>query len=156
LVRIVDAGIKAPSGKNAQTTEFIIVDDRDIIYGIALIAGKPFIKTARAVIACVVRPEPVYHGLSFEAEDCAASVENMLLAITALGYSSVWIDGNIRLDGKAAKIGSLLRIPPPRYVRVILPLGVPSETQTQAEKKPTRERAFFNSYGGDENHGKRL
>ena len=31
LVQIVEAGMAAPSGKNAQTTEFVIIDDQAII-----------------------------------------------------------------------------------------------------------------------------
>ncbi len=153
LVRIVEAGMSAPSGKNCQTTEFVIVDDPVKITEIAEITRKSYFRTAKAIIACVVRPARVYHGFSFEVEDCSAAVENMLLAITALGYASVWIDGYLRLDGIAARIGALLRIPGPRYVRVILPIGVPKEEFTGPEKKPFAERAFFNTYGGDPANG---
>jgi nitroreductase len=146
LVRIVEAGIMAPSGKNAQTTEFVIVDNAKTIDAIADIVNKRFIRTAKALIACVVRYDPVFHGLSFEVEDCAAAVENMLLAITALGYASVWIDGNIRLEGRATKIGSLLSIPEPKYVRVILPIGVPAEEPAPCGKKSFTERAYFDFY----------
>ena len=36
--------------------------------------------------------------VSFATEDCAASVENMLLAVTALGYATVWLDGVLTAD----------------------------------------------------------
>jgi len=146
LVRIVEAGIMAPSGKNAQTTEFVIADNPETIAAIADIVHKHFIRTAKALIACVVHPEPVFHGFSFEVEDCAAAVENMLLAITALRYASVWIDGNIRLEDRARKIGSLLSVPEPKYVRVILPIGVPAEEPAPCGKKPFNERAYFDCY----------
>jgi nitroreductase len=147
LIRIVETGIKAPSGCNAQTTDFVIVDKPELISQIAKIVEKPFIKTAQAVIVCIIEPRGVYRGLSFEVEDCSAAVENMLLAITALGYASVWIDGNIRVDGKAEILNKLLGIPAPKYVRIILPIGVPAESREQQGKKAISERAFFNIYG---------
>jgi nitroreductase len=148
LKKIVQAGIQAPSGKNEQTTDFVIVDDPGLIKEIADIVEKPFMKSAKAIIACIMDPRPVFHGISFGAEDCAAAVENMLLAMTALGYATVWIDGNIRLEGKAEKINSLLEVPVPRHVRVLLPLGVPSSEWTQKQKKSFAQRAWFNKYGG--------
>ena len=147
LIKIVQAGLQAPSGRNAQTTEFVIVDDPELILKIVDIVKKSFLESAKAIIACIVEPHPVYHNISFEVEDCSAAVENMLLAVTALGYATVWIDGNIRLDGKAEKISSLLKVPPPKYVRIILPLGIPAEKGIQKEKKSFAERAWFNKYG---------
>ena len=35
LERIVQGGLQAPSGKNAQTTRFVIVDDPDLVRKIA-------------------------------------------------------------------------------------------------------------------------
>lgn len=148
LIRIVQAGIKAPSGCNAQTTEFVIVDDPLLIKEIVKIINKSFMQTAKAIIACIVEPCPVYHGISFEVEDCSAAVENMLLVITALGYATVWIDGNIRLEQKAQKIAKLLDVPASKYVRIILPLGVPVKKGKQKEKKPFKQRAWFNKYKG--------
>ena len=41
-----------------------------------------------SIKASVIDPRPVLGEISFAAEDCAAAVENMLLAITALGYGT--------------------------------------------------------------------
>ena len=102
----------------------------------------------KAYIACVLdkEPKPVYEGLSFAVEDCAAAVENMLLAITALGYASVWVDGWLRKEGRAADIAKMLSVPDTKTIRIILPIGVPAEQRQQPDKKPLEERAFFNKY----------
>ena len=150
LRRIVQAGLQAPSGKNAQTTTFVIVDDEELV---RKISGMPTANTAmqqaRAFIACMVdlRPEAVYEGHSFQVEDCAAAVENMLLAVTALGYATVWIDGWVRVNNRADAIGRLLNLPEGKIVRVLLPIGVPEETWPQKEKMPFESRAWFNRYG---------
>lgn len=147
LLRIVEAGIRAPSAKNEQTTSFVIIDDPAVLARIAAILDRPVCNTARAVIACIVDPRPVLPGLTFAAEDCAAAVENMLLAVTALGYATVWLDGVLRRDQIAERIGRLLGVPEDRSVRVLLPLGVPLSPGRQREKLPTAERAWFNRYG---------
>jgi len=146
LVRIVNAGIMAPSGCNAQTTRFVIVDDGDKLAAIALLVDRPFIKTAQAIIVCISEHRAVYDGISFAVEDCAASAENMLLAITASGYASVWLDGILRKDGIAEKISKLLNVPEDMDVRIMLPVGVPKEDRPQRDRKPFAERAWFNGW----------
>jgi len=146
LKKIVEAGMLAPSGCNAQTTSFVIVDDPELLAQIGDIMDKPVVSAAKALIACVVDDKPVYHGMAFGVEDCAAAVENMLLATTALGYATVWIDGALRLEGKAQRIATLLGVPEDLSVRIILPLGVPEEERSQPPKRTFSERAAFNHF----------
>ena len=153
LKKIVQTALIAPSGCNCQTTDFVIVDDPDLVGRIALMHdSNTAMQQAKAYIACVIdtSPEPVYESMSFVVEDCAAAVENMLLAITELGYAAVWIDGWLRVEGRAAKIASLLSVPANKTIRIILPIGIPAEQQTQPKKKPFEERAWFNKYKSTE------
>ncbi len=149
LQTIVQAGIQAPSGKNGQTTTFVIVDDTSLTRQIGqLHPTNVAVQQAPAFIACIVDrdPTPIYEGHDFQVEDCAAAVENILLAITALGYASVWIDGWLRVQNHAEQIGKLLGLPPTKVVRVLLPVGVPAESWQQKEKLPFDQRAAFNRY----------
>ena len=149
LKKIVSAAIAAPTGCNAQTTEFVIVDDEEIVKQInAMHESNKAMQQGKAYIACLVDtdPPPVYEGLSFEVEDCATAAENMLLAITALGYASVWVDGWLRREGRAAAIGEIINLPDTKELRILLPIGIPAEEAKQPEKKPFQERAFFNKY----------
>lgn len=147
LRRIVQAGIQAPSARNEQVVSFVIVDQPQLLRQIAEIVDRPACQTAAAMIVCVVDPRPILGEISFAAEDCAACVENMLLAITALDYATVWLDGVLRREQKAERIARLLGVPPDQQVRVLLPLGVPEEPGTQKEKLPFERRAWFNRYG---------
>ena len=126
LVQIIEAGIKAPR--------------------IAEVIPTPACKTAKAMIVCVSDSRSVYKGLSFYKEDCAAAVENMLLALTALGYSSVWIDGALRFDQKAEKIAKVLKIPDTKHVQVVLPIGVPLAQEPRTTRLPFTQRASFNTW----------
>ena len=148
LVKIVQAGIQAPSGNNEQVASFVIVDDPKLLAQIAEILDRPACNTARAMIACVADPRPILGETSFAVEDCAASVENMLLAVAALGYATVWLDGVLRRDNIAQRIGQLLGVPPGLKLRILLPLGIAAERGKQKEKLPFDRRAWFNKHGG--------
>lgn len=150
LRRIVQAGLAAPSGCNAQTTSFVIVDEPETVRRIgSMHATNKAVQEAQAFVACIVdqKPQAVYDKYSFQIEDCAAAVENMLLAIAALGYASVWIDGWLRVEQHAETIGALLGVPEGRIIRILLPIGVPAETVQPREKFPFEQRAWFNRYG---------
>lgn len=149
LVKVAEAGLMAPSGKNSQTTDLVIIDDSSIIAQISTMHPQnKAMQQAKAYIVCIVdkNPPAVYEGLSFQLEDCAATVENMLLAITALGYASVWVDGWLRAEGRADKIAKLINLPESKKVQIILPIGVPAEVVSSPKKKSFSERAWFNSY----------
>ncbi len=148
LEKIVTAGIQAPSGKNEQVATFVIVDDRPLLRQIAEIVERPVCSTAGAMVVCIADPRPILGELSFAAEDCAASVENMLLAITALGYATVWLDGVLRVEDKAARIAELLGVPEDKHVRILLPIGVPTKPGAQKERLPFDQRAWYNQYKG--------
>jgi len=148
LKKIVQAGIQAPSGKNEQVISFVIVDDPDLLRRIAEVVDRPVCSTAKAMIACVADPRPVFEGFSFAAEDCAAAVENMLLAMTALGYAGVWLDGALRLNNVAERLGQLLGVPAGRTIRILLPVGIAAESGSQKKKLPFDRRAWFNRYAG--------
>ena len=149
LITIVKSGIMAPSGKNAQTTQFIIIDDKEIIAKLnSMHPANLAMQEAPAMIACIIdqNPAKVFECYDFQLEDCAAAVENMLLTITALGYASVWIDGWLRLDNRQQQIAELLNLPAGKKVQIILPIGVPAEQWQQKERKPFEQRACFNTY----------
>ena len=63
LKKIVQAGLDAPSGKNMQTTRFVIVDDPKLLEAIRSIApeNRP-LQSCPALICCFVdkRPRRIY------------------------------------------------------------------------------------------------
>ena len=150
LKKILEAGLKAPSGKNEQTTEFVIVDDPILLCDIGTMHTMKAMADAKAIILCIVDkvPVPIYEGYDFQIEDCAAATENMLLAITAFGYASVWIDGWLRIENRAEKIAKMINLPENKVVRIVLPVGVPVEEGTRKEKKTFKDRVRFNRYRG--------
>ncbi len=151
LRKIVQAGLDAPSGMNKQTTGFVIVTDPDLVSQIASMHdSNKAVNQAKAFVVCTMdaEPEPIYAGDHFQIEDCSAAAQNVLLAVAAMGYASVWIDGWLRTDGHAETIAKLLGVPDDKVVRIILPIGVPKYPARGPEKQPFDQRAWFNRYGG--------
>lgn len=148
LTKIVQAGLDAPSGKNEQTTEFVIVDDQAILDEIGLVCKLPAVRTAKAIIFCLIdyNPEKIYEGYDFQVEDCAAAVENILLAIAAMGYHSVWIDGWLRIKGRNEQIAKLINVPEHKKVAIMLPVGEAIEAGDRQEKQSFEKRVSFNQY----------
>lgn len=144
---ILDAGIRAPSGYNLQSTTFVAVTDpllRSEIY--AILPGNG---TKTAPLIVVVVTEKVTggdFGLTFEIEDYGAATENVVLAVTALGYATVWIDGATQLQGRSKAIGALLNVPEGKTVKAVLPIGVPMDKKNQLEKRAFEDRVVFNRF----------
>ncbi len=145
---ILAAALLSPTGMNAQSTEFVVVDDQNKIDKIAAILEKPKFAGASAVILCIVNIEhiPVVGDLSFEIEDCSAAVMSMLYAITDLGYATVWIDGLLKRNNNAENIGEVVALPDNKRVQILLPVGEPAESAKQPKKKGMAERVSFNTY----------
>ncbi len=147
LWTIAEAGTRAPSGCNKQTTHLCVINDPDKLTAIAKLLPRPVVQTAKAIITVVSDNRPAYGDMSFEPQDYGAAVENMLLAITALGYASVWLDGVLRHDGIAERIADLIGLEDREHftVSVILPVGVPEEILPQQKRVPLQERVTFNA-----------
>lgn len=144
--RIVEAGIQAPSGQNCQTTSFVVVTDPELRKGISELLSTPATQTAPVILVVLSEHVVAPCGMSFEVEDYAAAVENMLLAATALGYATVWMDGMTKAPVANAAIAKLLNVPEGKTVRTILPLGVPAETSAPKPRKFFEERVSYNRF----------
>lgn len=138
--RILDAGIRAPSGHNRQTTRFLVVQSSALRKGISEIYPHKGIASAPVHIIILSRHEETFKGKAFEVQDYSACMENILLAITACGYASVWIEGALLDDGRAERMCALLDVEAGWTLRAVLPVGIPVSEGTQAEKLPFEER----------------
>ena len=121
LEKIVDAGRLAATGSNRQPCDFIVITDRETISRL-IVVGK-WMKKAAAIIAVVLDPYSRWW-----LEDGSAAIENMLIASTALGYGSCWVEGDSLPHEEEFK--SLLGVPKGKRLLALIPLGVPEEWPT--------------------------
>ena len=89
-----------------------------------------------------------YRDRYFHVQDYAAAIENMLLAIEALGYASCWVEGHITdEDHIGQKMGEILGVPQGSELICYLPVGRPAGEVKGPRKRPFEERAWRNGYG---------
>ncbi|MBR6451088.1 MAG: nitroreductase family protein [Lachnospiraceae bacterium] len=148
LVKIMEAGLAAPSGCNKQTTSLIAVDDPEVLGKLQAVIDPPVGETARAAICVLTERINAYRDRCFATQDYSAAIENMLLAIEALGYRSCWYEGHITDDdGIGYRMAKILGVPDRYELVCFLPVGVAEEEAKEPVKKAFSERAWFNHFG---------
>lgn len=147
LVAIMRAGLDAPSGCNKQTTSLIAVDDPEVLARLHAVIDPPVAETAPAMICVLTRRIIAYRDRCFAVQDYAAAIENMLLAIVALGYQSCWYEGHITdTDRIGDKMARILGVPEEYELVCILPVGIAEAEAGKPTKRPFEERAWFNGF----------
>src|SRR5512136_400721 len=136
LEKIVDAGRLAATGSNRQPWDFIVVTDPAMIDKL-IVVGK-WMKSAAAIIAVVL--DPYSH---WWLEDGSAAIENMLIASTALGYGSCWVEGDALPLEEEFK--TILYVPQGKRLLALVPIGVPAEWPT-VEKRPLESVLHWQVY----------
>lgn len=148
LDAIMAAGCAAPSGCNKQTASFIAVDDPALLGELKALVDPPIAQTAPAWILVLTRPIVAYRDRVFNVQDYSAAIENMLLAIRALGYDSCWYEGHITdADDIGGRLAARLGVPDEYRLVCVLPVGVAAEQARPAAKRPVSERAWHNGFG---------
>ena len=148
LVKILEAGLAAPSGCNKQTTSLIAVDDPAVLAKLHAVIDPPIGETAPAMICVLTERIVAYRDRCFAVQDYAAAIENMLLAMEALGYASCWIEGHITDEDRIGrKMADILGVPQHMELVCFLPVGRAAQQAHEPVKKPFDERAWFNGFG---------
>jgi nitroreductase len=118
LEKIVDAARFAPTARNVQPWEFVVVIEKESLKKIAGISehGK-FISSAAASI--LVFSQDTKYFL----EDCSAATQNAMLAAGSLGIGSCWVAGDKK--SYAGELNLLFGVPASYKLVSIIALGYP-------------------------------
>ena len=151
LESILRVGLCAPSGCNKQTTSLIAVDDPAVLAKLREVIRPPIAQTAPAMICVLTKRIIAYGDRCYSVQDYAAAIQNMLLAIVALGYQSCWIEGHITdADAIGRQMADILGVPNEYDLVCFLPVGVAAEAVRPPEKLTFEVRAWFNRFGQGE------
>ena len=158
IAQVVEAAKLAPTGNNTQPLEIMVVTDSALISEIENKIGEafipPYVQRFKAPAILLVLGDPRFcraypqgPGVPekiYQASLCLC-IENMFLAIAALGLGSVWKDVP---PLSAVRIKDFLKIPQVFDVVVAMPLGFPKKDDV--EPRPKREiPVHFNTYDED-------
>ncbi len=147
LRRILEAARLAPSARNSQDYQLIVVKDGKIKKEMADIhISNSFIDTAPVVIVAVaLKPEYVMSGgTPAYPVDSAIAIDHITLVAVKEGLGSCWI-GGFNQD----RIKELLAIPDKYRVALLLSLGYPAESSDRKPRntrKPLREITSYDRF----------
>ena len=147
LMKIMQAGLDAPSACNTQTTSLIAVDDPALLDKLLHLRRPPIGESAPAAIFVLTERVIAYRNTCYAVQDYAAAIENMLLAIVELGYQSCWYEGYLTNEERIGEqMARILGVPEDYELVCFLPVGVAEEPVAAPRKKPFDERAWFNAF----------
>jgi len=134
LNRIAEAGWRAPSAKNRQPWDFVIVTDHAQLQELSTVwRGAGHIASAAAAIALVVPVPPDDRRLVMDTYDIGQATMAMMIAATDLGigtgHSSV---------GDQEKARAILQVPDDHLVAFMLGIGYPADRPLTPIRKPNR------------------
>jgi len=146
---VLDAGRHAPSAGNTQNWRFVIIKDPENKQKIAeacmqqlWIAEAPVILLVCSDIEKVKQFYGIRGERLYSVQNCAASIENMLLTAHSLGLGSCWIGA---FDEDMLKRSA--NIPEDIRPQAVLPIGYPDEIVPAPSHYTMENVCYFESYG---------
>ncbi len=135
---ILEAGRFAPSGKNSQPWRFIVVESDERRAELAkLVPQKGMVAAAPVTLAVLLDHDVGYDELK-DAQGIGAAIENILLAVHALGLGACWM-GVARDEA----IETLVEAREGEELMAIIPIGHPAESPTRSPRRPLPEIVRF-------------
>lgn len=134
LHMILRAGFHAPTAGNKRPVHFIVIKDRELLnaFSTAKQEAKMIAEAALAIVVCGDRDRQPYHD--FLHEDCAASIENMLLCIHGLDLGGVWCGIPSILTDCYKVYQDKLDLPTNIVPVAIIAVGIPNEEKPHIDR----------------------
>jgi nitroreductase len=142
--QILEAAMMAPSALNAQTWQFIVINERARLDAIAEL--HPYVKMALQVpvgiLVCGDLTKEKFPG--YWIQDCSAAMENLLLATHALGLGSVWT-GIYPMEERIAGYRAVAELPEHIIPLGFAPIGWPAQ-QPKSQSRYQADRVHYNTF----------
>lgn len=145
---LLKAAMAAPSAANKQPWHFIIIRDQENLK--AMSEKHIYWKMLKEAPLCLAvcgdsQVALASGGFSYWVQDCAAAMENLLLAASSLDLGAVWL-GVYPNQEREEEVSKLLGLPEEIKLLGMASIGYPAETK--APRTNYREdRIYYESYG---------
>lgn len=146
---LLKAAMAAPSAKNRQPWEFIVLNDRTILDTLAgqLRYAKMLAEAPLAIVVCAATHYEKADGTLAEnhcwEHDASAATENLLLAAEAMGLGAVWTAAND--DERAGYVRAALGIPSSLCPLCVVAIGWP-KGEFQPKDKWNPAKVHYNKW----------
>ncbi len=124
--KILEAAMASPSAANSRPCEFIVVEKEDLLKKNAepLPHGKFLANAALGIIICGDINQVHRGELSYLLQDCSASIENTLIAISSLELGGCWIGVHPNED-RVKSLKTLFALPENIIPVAVVAIGYP-------------------------------
>jgi nitroreductase len=140
LNQIIEAGTWAPSGLNNQPWKIAIIKDPHTRNSLApLTRYSPIIEGAPVLIVVFLDKDESYDRTK-DIQAIGACIQNMLLAIHALGLGGVWLGEILKNKDTVSKV---LDAPDNLELMAVVALGHPSEKDRKGSRKGLDKVVFL-------------
>jgi len=133
---LLRAAMAAPTAKNLQGWEFIVITDRaklDYI-GERIASARMILKAPLAIVVCGNVSKYTGESQMNWVADCSAATENLLLAAEAIGLGGVWTASYPYADRMAVVREIITGIPEEIMPFCVIPLGHPAKEDPVKDK----------------------
>ncbi len=144
LLRIIKAGMNAPSAKNLMPWHFVVISERELLDSIPSFQpySKMLYEAQAAILVCAdktLQETPGYWGA-----DCGAVSQNILLEIENIKLGGVWL-GIYPLVDRMNGIINLLKLPEHIVPFSLIAVGFPNEIK-EPNNKFFEDKIHFNRW----------
>ena len=151
LRQIVSAGMQAPSAHACASWRFLTITDRETMRGI--IPYSPWWglleEAAALIVVCTDTRGVEGISLEFQVDGCAAAMENMLLAVHAMGLGGVWL-GVCEGEENCCLVKARLKLP--GYTKLIGTMAVGHPAKRPEWKDRFEPQKWFEEDWGNQLH----
>jgi nitroreductase len=133
IEKILTAAMYAPSANNYQPWQFIVINERSILNEIPVV--QPYSKMLyTATLGILICGDENYEKLpGYNAVNCSAATQNLLLAAHDCGLGTCWI-GIYPREERMAGIKKLLKLPENIVPISLIAVGYPDEARETTER----------------------
>jgi nitroreductase len=131
--KLLWAAMSAPSARNSQPWYFIVLTDRQLLRQASTVNPHAHMAASAPLAILVCADTRLEKSRGYWPVDCAAAVENMLLAAHGLGLGAVWTGvwpRAERMDG----FRRLFNLPEPVMAHSLVVVGYPAEQPPHEER----------------------
>lgn len=134
LLRVIlSAAMSAPSANNAQPWQFVVITERGLLEELPKIHPNAVMAAGAALAILVCGDMSLEVSPGYWVVDCAAAVQNLLLAAHAQGLGAVWCGVYPKKD-RIAAFQQFLRLPNHIVPHSLVPVGYPAEKHARVDR----------------------
>ena len=138
--KLLAAAMQAPSARNQQPWQFVVIDDRAILANISELMPTAAMAAEAPMAILICGDLDLEKSAGYWVVDCAAAAQNMLLAAHALELGAVWC-GVYPREPRMEGLRRLVGLPEHVIAHSLVVLGYPAErVPPQDRYRPERVR----------------